>query len=293
MSCEDAKLARLRQTFRGLAGVAVAYSGGVDSAVVLKIAREELGERAVAVMNVSPLTPPGEAEEAVRTARAMGAEPIITHADPLEDETFRSGPEDRCYRCKRAVFAAVAAVAREKGADTIVDGSQVDDLGEDRPGRRALAEAGVRSPLIEAGLRKEEVRELARRLSVPAAERPASPCLVTRIPFHEEVTLDKLRAVGRAEEALRGLGAGTVRVRHHGTVARVEVPAEDIPLVVRHRERVVEELKRLGFTYVTVDLQGFRSGSMAEALPGRRRTEDDGGNGSGRTTAQGAANGQG
>jgi len=269
MSCEDDKLAKLRRILRGMPGAAVAYSGGVDSALVLKVAREELGERAVAVMNVSSLTPPGEAEEAARTAQAMGAEVVVTRADPLQDEGFRAGPEDRCYRCKRLVFEAIAAAARERGLDQILDGSQVDDLSEDRPGRRALAEAGVRSPLIEAGLNKEEVRRLARRLAVPAAERPASPCLVTRLPFHQEVTPEKLRAVGEAEAALRRLGLSVVRVRHHGEVARIEVPATDLPAVLRQRERVVEELKHLGFVYVTLDLQGFRSGSMAEALPRR------------------------
>ncbi len=272
MENEEKGLSRLRQLLGSQSKVAVAYSGGVDSSVVLKVAREELGERAIAVMNVSPLTPPGEEELAIRTARTMGVEPIITRADPLEDAAFQANPEDRCYRCKRIILGAIAAAVRERGDYSIVDGSQTDDLKEDRPGRRALAEAGVRSPLIEAGLGKNEVRSIARQLSIPVADRPANPCLATRIPFHQEVTMDKLQAVGESERVLLGMGLSNVRVRHHGAIARIESPPEEISVIINNRERVVSELKRLGFTYIVLDLQGFRSGSMSEALlPERQR----------------------
>jgi len=262
----DEKLARLRERLRSLGSVAVAFSGGADSSLLLKVASEELGDRAIAVMNISPLTPPGDEEEAVRVAGSMGVRLLFTRADPLGDPAFRQGPPDRCYLCKRRVFEAIAAAARGRGAEHIVDGTNADDLAEDRPGRRALREAGVISPLLEAGLTKDEVRALGRKLSVPSSDRPAGPCLVTRLPFNEEVTVEKLEAVGRAEQVMHRLGFPTVRVRHHGRVARIEVPDAMIDSVLMHREIITAELKKIGFIYVAVDLQGFRSGSMADTI---------------------------
>ena len=246
--------------------VAVAYSGGVDSALLLRLARDVLGDDAVAIMNVSPLISDDDAEDAALTARSLGAELLIVRADPLSDPDFRRNPRDRCYRCKRIILEAIVAAARERGIDTVIDGSHADDLGEDRPGRRALRELGIRSPLQEAGLAKDEGRRLARKLSVPSADRPSSPCLVTRMPFGREITEEALRMVGEAERYLKGLGFINVRVRHHGTVARIEVLADDIASIVSMRDEIVKGLKRLGFVYITLDLQGFRSGSMSEAL---------------------------
>ncbi|HOB38077.1 MAG TPA: ATP-dependent sacrificial sulfur transferase LarE [Methanomassiliicoccaceae archaeon] len=269
----DEKLERLKATLLSMGRVAVAYSGGVDSALLLRMAREVLADDAVAIMNVTPLVPPGDEEGAVQTARSMGVEPIIIRSDPLAVPDFRRNAPDRCYVCKRVIFTAIASAARDRGIDLVIDGSHVDDLSEDRPGLRALAELGVRSPLKEAGMGKEDVRRLAARFSLPCADKPSGPCLATRIPFGRAIDMEALRTVGDAEHFLIGLGFRTVRVRHHGAVARIEVPVEDIPALVGKRQLVVERLNQLGFAYVTMDLGGFRSGSMSETL-GRRTGTD-------------------
>ena len=250
---------------RSMGRVAVAYSGGVDSALLARLARDTLGDDAVAIMNVSPLISADDVDDAVRVARSIGVEALIVRSDPLNDPDFRRNPRDRCYLCKKLIFTAIVKAARARGIDTVIDGSHADDLKEDRPGHRALSELGIRSPLQEAGVNKEEVRGLARRLSVPSADQPSSPCLATRIPFGQEITEEALHMVGEAEHALKNLGFVNVRVRHHGAVARIEVPWGDISALVDMRDEVVEKLKRLGFVYVATDLQGLRSGSMSEA----------------------------
>lgn len=265
----ESKLDRLRALIRPMGKVAVAYSGGVDSALLLRVSRDVLGNNVLAIMNVTSLTAPGEEDEAVSSARSMGVETIIVRSDPLDDVEFRRNTTERCYHCKRIVLGAIATAARERGVEKVIDGTHVDDLSEDRPGRRALAEMGVRSPLQESGLRKEDVRAIARQLSVPSADRPSGPCLATRLPFNQEITAEALRMVGEAEKVLKDLGLRTVRVRHHGAVARIEVPPGDIAALVDMREEIVQRFKRIGFIYVAADLQGFRSGSMSEAVDPR------------------------
>ncbi len=260
------KLDRLRAIIRSLGKVAIAYSGGVDSSLLLRVARDELGDGVMAITVTGAPMPASEMEGALATARNMGIEPHILVADVLSKEDFKMNSPDRCYICKRAIFTAIVAAAKEKGFTTVIDGSHAGDLEGDRPGKRALLEMGVRSPLTEAGLDKAEVRRMAKLLGVPTADKPANPCLATRIPFYEPITLEKLQQVDRAEMAVRELGIEQVRVRHHGTIARIEVPPEDLVEVMEKRDIIISKLRSLGFVYIVLDLQGFRSGSMSEAL---------------------------
>jgi uncharacterized protein len=256
--------------------LAVAYSGGADSTFLLKVAKDEVGDVA-AIFVSGDISPAYEAEGAMAIARSIGAEPIIVHADVLSLPAFRENRPDRCYVCKRSIFSAIRSAAQRAGYDTVVDGTHAGDLETDRPGMRALREMGVRSPLLEAGLDKGDVRRLSKQLGLSTADKPASPCLATRIPFFDEITPGKLRQVESAERAVMEKGIRVVRVRHHGTVARIEVLPDDMATVLSFREDIVAQLKALGFAYVALDLQGFRSGSMSEPLkgsssPAERRT---------------------
>jgi uncharacterized protein len=254
---------------RGPGGLLVAFSGGVDSSLVLASALRARGADAVVAVTVtSPFHPASELELARRTAAILGARHVVLELDPLSDPELRANPPDRCYRCKRMVFMAMRDLARDEGLDSLVDGSNADDDGDYRPGRRALEELGVRSPLREAGLGKPEIRELARALGIPAWDRPAQACLASRIPYGTELTTDVLRRVERAEQLVLALGLRTVRVRDHGDVARIEVDPDALACVVEPAARasVVAELKHLGYRYVTLDLEGYRTGSMNEVL---------------------------
>jgi uncharacterized protein len=246
--------------------VAVAYSGGTDSSLLLKVAADELGGSAIAIIVSDEILPALELQQAIATARGMGVEPVVLQTDMLSRPEFHVNRPDRCYVCKHAIFSAIIEEADHHGIKQIVDGSHSGDLDSDRPGRRALRDLGVRSPLTEAGMDKVDIRQCSKLLALPTTERPASPCLATRIPFYEEVTAQKLRQVDEAERAVRELGIEVVRVRHHGMIARIEVPPADMPTLLRSRERLVTRFRALGFVYVDVDLLGYRSGSMGEAL---------------------------
>ena len=262
------RLDGLRELLRGLGSVVVAYSGGVDSSLLLRVANEVLGERALGVIGRSDSYAARELELALEQARGFGARVEVVATGELSDPRFRSNPADRCYHCKSELYRRLTEVAQRTGAAAILDGTIADDLGDWRPGRRAAEEREVRSPLAELGFTKPDVRAAAESLGLASHDKPASPCLASRIPYGSEITREKLEMVEQAESLLRELGFRDLRVRHHGDVARIEVPVEEIDRLLGPglRERVVEGIRALGFHHVSVDLAGLRSGSLNAAL---------------------------
>lgn len=247
----------------------VAFSGGVDSALLLRVCLDTLGEKDVlAVTASSAIRPEGEARGAAELARSLGARHVFLATDEMEDPDFVKNDGDRCYHCKKKFMTGLAVLARDEGFALLCDGTNADDESDYRPGRRALEELGVRSPLAEAGIGKEEVRALSRDLGVPAWDRPANPCLASRIPYGTPVTLERLAAVAEAEAFIVSLGFPGVRVRHHNTIARIEVPLPDMARLLNGetRERIESFLRGLGFTWVALDLGGYRTGSLNRAL---------------------------
>lgn len=272
----DEKLVRMREILRSLERVAVAFSAGVDSTFVLKVAIDTLGpENVVAVTGDSDSLARAEFEEASRLAREMGAEHVVIPTGEFENPDYLANPANRCYYCKTELYKRLEPFIAERGLRAVVNGINAEDYNDWRPGIQAAREHNVRAPCAEAGMTKQDIRILSNRLGLPTFDKPAMPCLASRVQYGEEITPDKLRQIERSEAFLRSLGFRECRVRHHGNLARVELPAADLDraLSPETRTSIDAALREFGYTYVTIDLRGFRSGSMNEVIAfGKRQT---------------------
>ena len=264
----DAKMSRLRAQLREIGSAAVSFSSGVDSTFLLRVAHEELDDRVLAVTVRSHTFPKRELDEAVAFCRAEGVRHEIIDSEELDILGFAENPPDRCYHCKKAIFGKIIEFAQANGLRAVLEGSNIDDDGDYRPGRRAIKELDVRSPLHDVGLTKAEIRELSKKLGLPTADKPSFACLASRFPYGERITAARLARVERAEQWLMDaeLKLAQLRVRSHGDMARIEVPSDAIPRLAAHAAEIAAALKSFGFAYVALDLQGYRTGSLNETI---------------------------
>jgi pyridinium-3,5-biscarboxylic acid mononucleotide sulfurtransferase len=264
----DAKLSDLETLLRDTNGAIIAFSAGVDSTFLLKIAYSVLGERAIALTAASPTVPPGEFEAAKEFARTLGCRHIVIDSNELANPSFAKNPSNRCFFCKDELYRLCREQAEKLNIPVIVDGTNLDDLKDHRPGLKAAKEWGIRHPLVEAQMTKDDIRRYSRALDLPTWDKPSSPCLSSRFPYGTEINLDRLRKIGACELYLKELHFREFRVRYHGDLARIELSAREIARFFDEatRQAVVKRFKEIGFNYVSLDLQGYRTGSMNEAL---------------------------
>jgi pyridinium-3,5-biscarboxylic acid mononucleotide sulfurtransferase len=277
LKTED-KLAQLKSILNDMGSVLVAYSGGVDSTFLAYVANQVLGPKALAVFGHSPVCPPSDLEDARSSARQLGLNYREIETDEMADPRFVANTPERCYFCKQGLFQRLKEIAAQQKLAWIADGTNFSDQHDYRPGLRACREAGIRSPLLEAGLGKNEIRQISRDEGLPTWDRPASPCLASRIPYGTAVTAEILQKIAAGEEFLHNQGFKQVRLRHHGDIARIEVDEKDMPLLFddETRRAIIETVRSLGYLYVTLDLDGYRTGSLNEGLKGAEGTGVDG-----------------
>lgn len=264
----DDKFSVLKENIKKLGSVAVAYSGGVDSTFLLKVCYDVLGDKVLAVTARSSTYPEREFKEAVEYVGKIGAKHKVIISEELDIDGFSKNPKNRCYYCKKELFTKIIAIAKDNNINRVLDGANLDDVGDYRPGMIAAKELEVLSPLKEAKLTKSDIRQLSKRLGLPTWDKPSFACLSSRVPYGSEITIPKLSMIDRAEQFLLDLGFRQVRVRHHGDIARIEVAPEEREKIfsLELMDKIAEELKRIGFKYVTLDLAGYRTGSMNEVL---------------------------
>ncbi|WP_139903621.1 ATP-dependent sacrificial sulfur transferase LarE [Clostridium thermarum] len=268
MSESDVKLEQLKSILRDMGSAALAYSGGVDSTFLLTVAKEVLGDKIIAITARSSTYPEREFNEACQYIEKLGVKHIVIYSEELDIEGFSKNPKDRCYYCKKELMTQVKNIAEKHSINVLLDGSNYDDLGDYRPGMKAAKEMGVRSPLKEAMFTKKDIRQLSKIMGVPSWNKPSFACLASRFPYGHEITREKLKMVEDAEQYLIDLGFRQLRVRHHEEIARIEVSPEEMLKLfdLELMDKIVKRLKDIGFKYVTMDMQGYRTGSMNEVL---------------------------
>lgn len=264
----DKKYETLCAILQEMGSVVIGFSGGVDSTFLTYAAHDVLKDRVLAVTAVSPTLPASEKEDAVSMAKQIGVSHVVVPTTEFDDETFVQNPPDRCYICKKIRFSALVELAQQKGYQWVVDGGNVDDLGDYRPGMKAIKELSqfVRSPMIEAGLHKEDIRALSRRFGLKTWDKQSAACLASRIPYGTTLLPQRLQAIDNAEQFIAPYIHGSLRVRYHGDIARIEVGVDEIPAILAHREAIVSYVRKCGFTYVTLDLGGYEMGSLNEVI---------------------------